>query len=95
MVCASYMNPSSGIDAGRLLRKALAAKAMSLKTAAIWMSGPNYEATFNRALSGMAPLDVHAIVNLPMPIVFKFARLLIAAKLKQWEAEVLSERRSA
>lgn len=92
---ALYSRPESSIDVPRLLKKARLSKAMLLKTAAIWMVGPQYETTLSRAENGQAPIDMNAIVNLPLPIVFKFCRLVIAAKLLQWETETLHERKSA
>lgn len=84
---AMYAKPESGIDVGRLLRKAMATTDMKPKTAAIWIAGPAYESTLSRGINGQGPLDAHGIAMLPLKVVFKFCRLLIAAKLKQWEYE--------
>lgn len=92
---ALYSKPESGIDVPGLFRRARMSKAMAMKAAAIWMVGPSYESTLSRAENGQAPLDLNAVMCLPLPLVFKLFRMLLAAKLKQWETETLNERRSA
>ena len=95
MIAAGYIAPQSGIPVGRIFRKACASKDMPLKTAAIWMGGPHYEATLSRAIHGLGPLDLHAVVKLPLTLVFRIFRLLLAAKLKAWETEATDERKRA
>ena len=92
MIAAAYQFPQSGIPVGRIFRRAVLSKCMSLKEAAIWMGGPHYEATLSRGVNGLAPLDLHAVCLLPMPVLFKLLRLLIAAKLAQWETESQEKR---
>ena len=88
----AYAQPPSGIDCGRILRKALAACDVSMKHAALHV-GLNYEPTLSRGVNGLGPLDVHAIAALPLGVVFKFCRMLITARIKVWEREHLQDER--
>ena len=85
---------SSAIPVGRIVRRAVLSKGMSLKEAAMWMGGQHYESTLSRGVNGLGPLDLNALVNLPMAVLFKVFRLLLAAKLAQWEAESLERKTS-
>lgn len=87
-----YVAPQSGIPVGRIFRRVCAAKELPLKTAAIWMGGVHYEATLSRAVHELGPLDLHAVMTLPLPVLFKLFRVLLAAKLKAWETDAQTER---
>ena len=91
MILASYLKPNAGIPTGRIVSRVLVSKGWTQKTAAIHMGGLHYESTFSRGLSGLAPLDLHALLMLDAKVLWKLFRVLLHAKLAVEERELFSE----
>lgn len=90
---AAYVAPQSGVPVARILRRVLAHRGISQKTAAIEMGGPAYEATLSRGLAGLGPIDLCAVMKLDDHTLYKLFRLLHHAKRAVSEQELFHEER--
>ena len=92
-MAAYYQPPRQGALAGKLFRRACLAKAVPLSEAAALM-GIDL-ATLSRGIHGLGPLDFNRVIDCPDKVLRRFFRLVLAAKLKQWELDTAEERRRA
>jgi hypothetical protein len=76
-----------------LFRRACLAKNVPLSDAAALM-GIDI-ATLSRGIHGLGPLDFNRLIACPDKVLRRFFRLVLAAKLKQWELEAPDEQRRA
>lgn len=91
MNAAFYQPPTHGIPVGRLLRRALFSHDVLMKQAA-QQAGLD-DATLSRGVNALGPLDLNRIVALDFETLFHFFRLILAAKLAQWETESIEDTR--
>lgn len=91
---AAYVRPDSGINVGRIAERCIKKIGWTQKVAALTVR-VDYEPTLSRGLSGLGPLDAHAMAMWPLKFWWKFLRAVIAAKLRSEEADTFNERRSA
>jgi hypothetical protein len=92
-----YRKSTSPIDVGVLIRDTCREIDMTLKEAAL-IQGIDF-ATWSRALSGAAPLDLWHLASLPMRFhrvfLMKFSSALIVSWFDERVVETSNERRSA
>lgn len=92
MITVAYQPPTSGIPVGRITHRVLTGKGLSQKEAALLAGGIHYEAALSRGMAALGPLDLHAVMCWPLPVIFKLFRALLTAKLAQWETEAVERK---
>lgn len=88
---ALYVQPQSGINVGRIVRQVLHEMDWSPKVAAMHVR-ESYEPTLSRGLTGLGPLDMHALACFPAKFWWKVGRRMIAAAMRRDEHQQQQER---